>query len=119
MQTKPLGYTDKSPLLAFACSPKNQSLMSEGGRGGRKRKLSKRHAALPTIWMPYLAQKPHTRRRKRIILRKFELSRKNAPFKGCAFWSLDQRFPVQQVIFGYRAGGDSFWWIVGEGSVFL
>jgi hypothetical protein len=119
MQTKPLGYTDKIPPLAFTCSLKNQSQITERGSGGRKRKLSKRHATLPTIRMPYLAQKPHTRRRKRIILRKFELSRKNAPFKGCAFWSLDQRFPVQQVIFGYRAGGDPFWWVVGEGSVFL
>jgi hypothetical protein len=69
--------------------------------------------------MPHLPKKPHTRRRKRIILRELQLRREDTAFKRCALRSLDQRFPVQQVVFGDGACGDAFWGIVGEGAVFL
>jgi len=73
----------------------------------------------PTVRMPHLPQKPHTRWRQRIILRELQLRRENTTLERRALWSLDERLPIQQVIFGHRAGGYAFWWIVGQKAVFM
>ena len=83
---------------------------------GQRRKGGMRQ---PTIRMPYLAQKSHTRRRERIILWELQLCREDAAFERCALWSLNQSFPVKQVVFRDGAGGDAFWGVIGEGFVFL
>jgi hypothetical protein len=88
--------------------------------GERKRKWEKGgESTRPTIRMPHLPKEPHTWRRKRIILRKLQLSGKQTAFERCSLGSLNQRFPVEQVVFGDGSGGDAFWGIVGQGAVFL
>lgn len=74
---------------------------------------------LLTIWMPHLTRKPHRRGRQRIILWELQFCREYASFKRCAFWSLYQCFPDEEVVFADRAGVDSVGWVVGEVFVFL
>jgi hypothetical protein len=69
--------------------------------------------------MPYLPKKLHGWRREGIVSRKAQLGREDAALERSALGSLDQGFPVKQVIFGYRAGGDAFWRVVGQGAVLL
>lgn len=57
--------------------------------------------------MPHLAQKPHRRRRQRIIPRELQLGWKHAALEGRAFGPEDQRFPDEDVVFGDGAGGDA------------
>lgn len=65
------------------------------------------------------AQKFHRGRTERIILGELELSSKHAAFKRCALRALDQRLPVEHVIFVDGTGGYAVWWICGEELVFV
>ena len=69
--------------------------------------------------MPHLAQEAHARRRQRVVFRELQLGREDAPFERRAFGAVDQRFPVEQVVFGDGAGGYAFGGVVGQGAVFL
>ena len=69
--------------------------------------------------MPDLADEFHGRWRKRIIFRELELCRKDATLEWRSLGPLDQRLPVQEVVFGDGACGDAFWWVVGQGAIFL
>ena len=69
--------------------------------------------------MPHVGEEAHRWRGKRIVLWKLELSGENTAFERCAFWSLDEAFPVQEVVFCDGACGDALWGIVGEGAVLL
>jgi hypothetical protein len=55
--------------------------------------------------MPYVdLDELHRGRRKRIIAREVDFSRKHTAFKGCAFRALDQHVPDEQVVFVSGAG---------------
>ena len=69
--------------------------------------------------MPHLAQKPHRRRRQRIIFRKAQLGGEKAAFKGRVFGALDQRFPDEDVVFRDRARGYAVRGRGGEEAVFV
>lgn len=69
--------------------------------------------------MPTLAQKPHRWRREWVIARKFKLRGEDATFVGCAFRTLDQGFPEEEIVFGDGAGGNAVGWVLGEGFVFV
>lgn len=69
--------------------------------------------------MPNSTQKLHRRRTQRIILGELELRSKHASFKRCPFGSLYESFPVEHVIFGDGAGGNSFRRVGGEVFVFV
>lgn len=69
--------------------------------------------------MPHVSEKLHTRRRERVVLGELEFGGEHAAFEGSAFRSLDQTFPVEEVVFGNGAGGDAIGRVVGQGSVFL
>lgn len=69
--------------------------------------------------MPHVGQKLHRRRRQRVVLWEFQLGREDAALKGRSFGALDETFPVEEVVFRDRAGGDAFGRVVCEGAVFL
>lgn len=72
-----------------------------------------------TIGMKHVADKLHRRRCQRVVTREAQLGGEDPTFKGRAFGPLDQRFPVQEVVFRHGAGGDAFGGVVGEGAVLL
>jgi len=69
--------------------------------------------------MPDFAQEPHAGRRERVVFWEFQLGWEDAAFEGGALGTLDEGFPVQEVVFGDGAGGDAFGRVVGQGAVFL
>lgn len=69
--------------------------------------------------MKHVADKLHRRRRQRVVAREAQLGSEDAPLEGRAFGPLDERFPVQKVVFGDGAGGDALGGVVGEGAVLL
>ena len=69
--------------------------------------------------MPDLAEELHGRRGEGVVLGEAQLGGEDAAFERGAFGTLDQRFPVQEVVFRDGAGGDAFWRVVGQGAVFL
>ena len=69
--------------------------------------------------MPHLAQKPHHRRRERIVSRKPQFGGEHAAFERGALGALDQRFPDVEVVFGDGTGGYAVRWVRGEELVFL
>lgn len=69
--------------------------------------------------MPDLADEFHGRWRKRIIFGELEFGRKHPTLEWRSLGSLDQRLPVQEVIFGDGPCCDAFWWVVGQGAIFL
>lgn len=60
------------------------------------------------------ADELHRRWAERVVFGELELCCEDATFEGCFFRALDQSFPVEHVIFGDWAGGDSLWWVGGE-----
>lgn len=72
-----------------------------------------------TIRMPDLANEFHRRWREGVILGKLELSREDTTLKWRPLGPLDQRLPVEEVVFGDWPCCDAFWWVVGQGTVFL
>lgn len=72
-----------------------------------------------TIRVPDLADESHRRWCQRVIFRELELGRENTAFKWRALRPLDQRLPVQEVVFGDRPSCDAFGWVVGQGAIFL
>lgn len=63
--------------------------------------------------MPNLPQELHGWWRKGVILGELQLGREDAAFEGGAFGTLDQGLPMEEVVFGYGAGGDALWRVVG------
>lgn len=74
---------------------------------------------MPTVWMPYLPEELHGRRRERVVPREPQLGREHAALKRCALGPLDQRLPVQEVVFRDRAGRDALGRVVGQRPVLL
>lgn len=60
-----------------------------------------------TVRVPDLADEAHRRRRQRVVFREAQLGGEDAAFEGGAFGALDERFPDEQVVFRYGAGGDA------------
>lgn len=68
-----------------------------------------------TIWMPHPApDKFHGRGAQRIIFGELKLGSKDATLEWGPLGALDQGFPVEHVIFGYRACSDAIWRVRGE-----
>jgi len=65
-----------------------------------------------------LAEEGHLGWRERVVLGELELGGEDAAFKRGPFRALDEGLPLEEVVFGDRAGGDAVWWIVGQGAVF-
>lgn len=69
--------------------------------------------------MPDVGEELHRRRGQRVVLGELELGGEDAALKRRALGALDQAFPVQQVVFRDRAGGDALGRVVGQGAVLL
>lgn len=63
--------------------------------------------------MPDIHQELHTRRCKRIILRELELSGEDTAFEGRVLRTLNEAFPVEEVVFGDGAGGYAVGGVIG------
>ena len=61
----------------------------------------------------------HGRRAEGVVLGEFQLGCEDAALEWCASWAFDQGFPVEHVIFGDGAGGDSLWWVGRKVLVFV
>ena len=72
-----------------------------------------------TVRVEDLAQELHARRCERIVFGKLEFGRKHTAFEWCAFRSLDECLPMQEVIFGHGTGSDAIRWVIGERAVLL
>lgn len=72
-----------------------------------------------TIGVKNFAQELHCRRCQRIVLGELELSREDAAFEGSTLGPLNQRLPLQEVIFAHGAGGDAIRWVVCQGTILL
>lgn len=58
--------------------------------------------------MPHPATyKLHRRRRKRVVLGEIQLRSKDAAFKRRALRTLDERFPVEHIVFRHGSRGDA------------
>jgi hypothetical protein len=69
--------------------------------------------------MPQIHQKLHGWRRKRVVLRELELGGKHTALKGCVLGTLDQAFPVEDVVLGDGPCGDALWRVVCERAILL
>lgn len=72
-----------------------------------------------TVGMPDVGEETHGWWGERIVLWELELGGEDAAFKRGALWTLDEAFPVEEVVFGDGAGRDAVWRVVGQGAVFL
>jgi hypothetical protein len=69
--------------------------------------------------VPDVALELHSRRHERVVLREFELRRKDAAFVWRALGALDHGLPEEKVILVDRACCDALWWIGCEVLVLL
>ena len=69
--------------------------------------------------MPHVACELHAWRRQRVVLGKLELRGEDAAFERGAFRALDERFPDENVVFGYGTRGDAIRRVVRERTIFL
>lgn len=90
-------------LSSYTLGSGSESPREEKGRKGGIIVTCEKH----TIRMPHLPQKPHTRRRQRIILWKLQFGWEDAAFERCTFRTLDKSFPIEEIIFGDRTGSDA------------
>ena len=67
-----------------------------------------------TVRMPHLTQELHGRWCQWVVFWEFELGWKYAAFERCAFWSLYECFPDEDVVFIDWARCDAVWWVHGE-----
>lgn len=72
-----------------------------------------------TIWVPDVALELHGRWHERVVLREFELCRKDAAFVWCSLGALDHGFPQEEVIFVNWACCDALGRVGGEVLVLL
>lgn len=72
-----------------------------------------------TVGMPDVAEELHGGRHERVVLGEFELGGEDAAFVGSTLGAFDEGFPDEKIIFGYWAGGDAIWGILGEVLVLL
>lgn len=76
--------------------------------------------AARTVRMPDAsANEFHRRWAEGVVAWELELGGENSAFEGCFFGALDQRFPVEHVIFGNWAGGYALGWVCGKVFVFV
>lgn len=69
--------------------------------------------------MEDLAQELHGRGGERVVLGELELGREDAALERGPLGPLDEGFPLQQVVFGDRAGSDAIGWVVGQRAILL
>ena len=74
--------------------------------------------------MPYIPDKPHSRRRIRVILWKLQLRLKHPSLEWRALWTHDKCLPIEQVFFSFAfvldgTGDDSIGWVLVERAVLL
>lgn len=72
-----------------------------------------------TVRVPHIGEEAHGGRGERVVLGELQLGREDAALKGGLLRTLDEAFPVEEIILGHRAGGDAFRGVVCEGAVFL
>ena len=69
--------------------------------------------------MEDLAQELHGRGGKRVVLGELELGRENTALERGSLGPLDERLPLQQVVFGDGASSDAIGRIVSQRAILL
>ena len=69
--------------------------------------------------MPHLAEELHRGRGEGIVLGEAQLGGEDTAFERRALGALDQRLPVQEVVFRHGPRGDAFGRVVGQRAVLL
>ena len=73
-----------------------------------------------TVGMPHVhAGERHLGWAERVIAWEFQLGGENATFEGSVFGTLDDGFPVEEVVFADGAGGDAIRGVGAEEAVFV
>lgn len=72
-----------------------------------------------TVWVEDVDEELHGGRGERVVLGELELGGEDAALEGCALRSLDEALPVEEIVLGDGAGGDTLGRVVGEGAVLL
>lgn len=76
-------------------------------------------AAGVDVGVPNLAEELHGGRGEGVVVGELELGGEDAALEGGALGPLDQRLPVEQVVFRHGACRDAVRWVVGEHPVLL
>lgn len=73
-----------------------------------------------TVRVPHAtSDELHCRRAQGVVSWELQLRCEDTALEGSFLWTLDQGFPIEHVILGDGACGDTLWWVGGEVLVFV